>query len=182
MKNNKENNPLIEELLRDIRSYERVIKRHPEDSNAHYVEAGDFVKLAQTTNDHSYYEQALKQYDQAIKLYPKNALYLVDRAKLYLTMQKFDLAAQDLDLAKKIVSTDNTENKVIDMYVANTIKEISKSLLETTELSNAPSSSSLPLEEPLHVSESTINTSPTIHESNTVISGKAIDIDTNNNH
>jgi tetratricopeptide (TPR) repeat protein len=100
-------------------------RRHPEDSNIHYVEAGAYMKLAKLTSDPSYYEEALKHYSKAIELFPNNALYRVDRSKLYLFLDKPRMAAEDIVVARE---GPKSESAVTDIYVSTTIQEISKSL------------------------------------------------------
>jgi hypothetical protein len=116
---------IIIELQQDIRSLERMSKRHPDNSNIYYMKAGAFVKLAELTNNSNYRNEALGQYNKAIELSPQSAMYLIDRIKLYLLMDKPNLAIEELALVKKAPST---ENAVTDMYVRNGIDEVLKNL------------------------------------------------------
>jgi len=124
---------LILELERDIKGYNRTIKRHPEDSNVYYVKAGALTKLGQYTKEPEYLRGALECYSKAIALSPSNSLYLVDRSKLYLTMGKLSLAAQDIAQLQSD-DTRSHDNEVLSLYIANTIQEVTKTLANQPQL------------------------------------------------
>ena len=117
------------ELEKDIKGYDRTIKRHPDDDNAHYLKAGALTELGSITGDSSYFERALKCYDQAIVLSPPNAVYLVDRSKLHIKMERPDLAAKDIALAQEAQEGDGSDGAaagVFGMYAANTTRDVLK--------------------------------------------------------
>lgn len=133
----KANATKIKLLEEDIESYERSLKKNLKNAALHHIIADNLVKLGGETGEQSNYDKALKYYDKAIGLSPQNQIYLLDRSKLYIILERFDLAIKDVVAAQQAPSTGE---RVLDMYSNNTTKDIlklSSVQLEVDKLSNS---------------------------------------------
>lgn len=117
------NNSKIKELERDIKVYNRDIRKDPEDASFYDMKADALTELGKLKNDASYYEQALECRNQTIKLDPENSSYLTTRSKLHIVLGRNDLAAKDITEAQK---SPDTGNSVLNMYNINTTQDILK--------------------------------------------------------
>jgi tetratricopeptide (TPR) repeat protein len=123
IKNEFKANRQVLELEQDIRGYDRVIRRHPEDDNAHYLKAEALIKMAEVTGDESYFSKALEYYNKAISLSPQNALYLAARSKLHIKAGNHEDAVTDIiDAQRSPISG----NKVLDTHTKHMIKDVIK--------------------------------------------------------
>jgi len=151
--------PQIDELEAELKAYDRILKRRPNDDNTHFAKGGTLVKLGQllvntgntntSTSDTSkestnpYFTQALASYAKALELSPSNSLYLSDRSKLHILMDRPDLAAKDIGEAQKSPSSGN---KLLDMYTTHTTKDILKLDSVQSEVKKLITSGELPKE------------------------------------
>ncbi|WP_425361607.1 Ulp1 family isopeptidase [Candidatus Tisiphia endosymbiont of Ceraclea dissimilis] len=114
----------IEELQREIKSYNRRIERHPKDDNSYYRKAETLKQLGQITGDKSSYEEALTCYNKAIELNKETALYLVARSRLYVDIGKPEEAVQDIRKINELPIDES--NQIYRIYVRNTQSDILK--------------------------------------------------------
>jgi len=113
-----------QELLRDIKSLNRLLSRRTENHNAYHLLAGKYDKLFDFTHEREYSEQALLNHNRAVDLAPNNPLYRIDRAKF--------LARIDMPFAEDFVYVDecirngtcDVVEPVIMMYVQNTLRDL----------------------------------------------------------
>jgi tetratricopeptide (TPR) repeat protein len=102
-------------IVSNIKSYIETINwwllKLPRNSDLHHIKANELVTLAKKTGERSYYDEALISYNKAIALSPQNLHYLLGRIKLYIALDKFDLAEEDLLEAKEILRTDGFSAK-----------------------------------------------------------------------
>ncbi|MDF2966172.1 MAG: hypothetical protein K0Q51_1560 [Rickettsiaceae bacterium] len=121
----------VVDLESEVKSYDRLLRRRPNEHNVHYAKAGVLVKLGEITGDKSFYERALESYNKAIELSTQNVLYLSDRSKLHIIMERPDLATQDII---EIRNSPRMANKVYDMYANKTVQDVLKLSNVQTEI------------------------------------------------
>lgn len=110
----------IQDLESDIKSYDRSLKRKPNEGNTHYLKGKALYELGNLTGESLYYQKALASFSTAIELEPENAMYAVERSKLHAAMGNTKQAAEDVVRAK---SAPNMEG-VQGMYTNFTAKHI----------------------------------------------------------
>ena len=116
--------PEIKVILDSIELSDITIEDSPEESTPYYRKGRELYKLAQETKNGSYYDEALLALNTANTLSPNNAVYLVDRALVYVELKQLDLAERDLDTVSALPAKTGTSG----IYVANTIKDLQKVL------------------------------------------------------
>jgi len=126
-------------IQRDIKMYDRSIKKDPNNPDSHYMKAGALVKLGDLVDGTgNRYNEALDSYSAAVNLDPEHPLYLIDRAKLYSKMQIYEQAAGDISLVQKLPVGKDIEG----LYITNilnellSLNEITSSLEQSTNPGN----------------------------------------------
>lgn len=125
---------IIKHLKKNIEEYEEDLMVEPETHIFHYKKADDLVKLAEVTEDRSYYSEALRSYTRAIDLSPQNRTYLADRSKLHVILGRADLAAQDLLEVQKSPSTGDGALDLDSNYTTKNILKLGDVQFEVKKL------------------------------------------------
>lgn len=119
----KDNSKTIKKLQDELELYDMNIEADAEDHNSYYMKAKTLVKLGTEKQDSSYYKEALESYRKAIEIAPEEALYPVDRAKLYINnLGETYLALQDI---RKLQELPESEG-ITGVYIKNTLRDIGK--------------------------------------------------------
>ncbi len=124
------NPKIIQDIQNELKFFDNIIVNDDKNADAYHMKGIYLIKLAQQTKDHSYLDKALECYNIAIKLTDsKEALYLVDRSRLYVDMGKTDLALEDIKIVNKLPKSVGITEK----YIGNAINNIAR--LEVVQVS-----------------------------------------------
>jgi tetratricopeptide (TPR) repeat protein len=93
---NAQQNKEVDKLLRDLKSYNRSLKRHPTDANVYSLMAIAYIELAKQFTDAFFNEAALLALNKANELSPNNPIHLADRMTLCAEMGGYELTEKDL--------------------------------------------------------------------------------------
>lgn len=125
-----------EELLDDITSCDRLLKRHPKVANTHYVKANSYFELANLiapfdeSESKNHFQSALNSIDSAIKNDDLSVMYHLKRARINWGLNNKVEASGDFDNALNIAKdsdykfTEEATNSFQKMSVNIELKSI----------------------------------------------------------
>jgi tetratricopeptide (TPR) repeat protein len=143
----KQNNKAIQELTDKIKLADRCIVIDSKDHNSYYVKACALTKIWNYSKDNSDYSKAIEAYNNAI-FYSngENAMYLVDRSKLYASNGQAELAVEDFRKVNELIKDGGESDALNALYIQNTAKEIAKLDAVQDTINKLKTSGQLPAE------------------------------------
>lgn len=116
----------ISNVEADIEMYKDFLEDDEDDHNTQNLLGKAYQKLATLKKDTAFNTLAINAFTKAISLDPENALYVVDRAKLYATIQESELAVGDFQRLQELQTQNKGKSLMNDLMVKRTLKELAK--------------------------------------------------------